>query len=48
MKLIFMSHNLFMSMLWEYVSELLPPTGLLSIPQLIYEHGVPRWNDIDR
>jgi hypothetical protein len=23
----------------DYVSELQPPTGLLSIPQVIYEHG---------
>jgi hypothetical protein len=32
----------------NYVSELLTPTGLLFIPQAIYEHGEPRWNDIDR
>jgi hypothetical protein len=31
-----------------YVSELLPLTGLLFIPQKIYEHGEPRWNDTDR
>jgi len=30
-----------------YVYELRPPTGLLFIPQLIYEHGEPWWNDID-
>jgi hypothetical protein len=39
---------LFMSMGWDYVSELRPPTGLLSIPQLIYEYGELRWNDIVR
>jgi hypothetical protein len=39
---------LFMSMWWDDVSELRPPTGLLFIPQLIYEYGEPRWNDTDR
>jgi hypothetical protein len=38
----------FMSMGWDYVSELQPPSGLLFIPQMIYEHGEPRWNDTDR
>jgi hypothetical protein len=28
-----------MSMGRDYVSELRPPTGLLFIPQVIYEHG---------
>jgi hypothetical protein len=37
-----------MSMGWDYVSELRPPAGLLSIPQMTYEYGEPRWNDIDR
>jgi hypothetical protein len=32
----------------DYVSELRPPTGLLFIPQMIYEYGGPWWNDIDR
>jgi hypothetical protein len=32
---------------WDYVSELRPPTGLLFIPQIIYEYGEPWWNDID-
>jgi hypothetical protein len=32
---------------WDYVSELRPPTGLLFIPQVIYEYGEPRWNDMD-
>jgi len=29
----------------DYVSELLPPIGLLFV---IYEYGEPRWNDIVR
>jgi hypothetical protein len=33
---------LFMSMGWDDVSELQPPTGLLFIPQVIYEHGERR------
>jgi hypothetical protein len=37
-----------MSMGWDYVSELRPATGLLFIPQIIYEYGEPRWNDTDR
>jgi hypothetical protein len=36
------------SMWWDYVSDLRQPTGLLFIPQVIYEHGEPWWNDIDR
>jgi hypothetical protein len=32
---------------WDYISELRPPTGLLFIPQVIYEHEEPLWNDID-
>jgi hypothetical protein len=36
------------SMGWEYVSELRPLTGLLFIPQMVYEHGQPRWNNIGR
>jgi hypothetical protein len=32
----------------DYVSELRPPTGLLFIPQVIYEHGEPWWNCIHR
>jgi hypothetical protein len=31
-----------------YVSELQPPTGLLFISEVIYEHGEPWRNDIDR
>jgi hypothetical protein len=33
---------------WNDVSELLPPTSLLFIPQMIYKCGGPRRNDIDR
>jgi hypothetical protein len=32
----------------QYVSELLPPTGLLFVLQVIHEHGEQRWSDIDR
>jgi hypothetical protein len=32
----------------DYVSELLPPTGLLFIPQMIHEYGKSWWNDFDR
>jgi hypothetical protein len=33
----------------DYVSELWPPTDLLFICQLIYEHEEPWWNDdVDR
>jgi hypothetical protein len=39
---------LFTSMGWSFVSELRPPTGLLSIPQMIYEYQELQWNDIDR
>jgi hypothetical protein len=39
---------IFMSMEWDYVSELRPPTSLLFIPQVIYEHGELRWNDVGR
>jgi hypothetical protein len=36
-----------MLMVWDSVSELWPPTGLLFIPQMIYgEHEEPWWNDI--
>jgi hypothetical protein len=37
-----------MSMGRDDVSEARPLTGLLVIPKVIYEHGEPRWNDIDR
>jgi hypothetical protein len=33
---------------WEDVSELQPPTGLLFINQVIYEHGESWWNSTDR
>jgi hypothetical protein len=39
---------LFMSMGWDYVSELQSPTGVLFLPQMIYKYGIPRWNNIDR
>jgi hypothetical protein len=32
----------------DYVSELLPPTGVLFIPQMIYEYGEVGWNDTYR
>jgi hypothetical protein len=32
----------------DCVSELLPLTDILLIPQMIYEYGERRWNDIDR
>jgi hypothetical protein len=32
----------------DYVSELLPLTDILFIPQMIYEYGERRWKDIDR
>jgi hypothetical protein len=39
---------LFMSMGWDYFSELRPPTGLLFIPQMIFDYRKRRWNDMDR
>jgi hypothetical protein len=39
---------LFMSMGWDYVSELQPLTGLLVIPQMAYEYREPRWNNVGR
>jgi hypothetical protein len=32
----------------DYVSELRPQTDLLFVPQIIYEHGEPRYSNIDR
>jgi hypothetical protein len=37
-----------MSMGWDYVSKLRRATGILFIPQAIYQHRVPWWNDIGR
>jgi hypothetical protein len=37
-----------MSMGSDYVSKLRPPMGILFIPQVIHENGLPRWNDINR
>jgi hypothetical protein len=39
---------LFMAMGWVYVSELRPLTVLLFIPQMIYEIGELRRNDVDK
>jgi hypothetical protein len=37
-----------MPMEWDYVSELLLPTGLLFIPRVIYEYWEPWYIDVDR
>jgi hypothetical protein len=37
-----------MSMGWDYISELLPPKGLLFIPKVMYKHGEPWLNDTDK
>jgi hypothetical protein len=37
-----------MSMVWNYVCELQPPTGLFFIPQMLYDYGEPRWNVTER
>jgi hypothetical protein len=39
---------MFMSMGWDYVSELQPPVGLLFISQVICEHEEKWLNDINR
>jgi hypothetical protein len=31
-----------------YVSEPWPSTGVLFIPQMVYEYGEPRYNDTER
>jgi hypothetical protein len=36
----------FLFMGWDYVSELLPRTDILFIPQMIYAYGERRWNDV--
>jgi hypothetical protein len=36
--------KLFMSMVWDYVSELWPQMGLLFIPQMVYEYVEPWWS----
>jgi hypothetical protein len=38
---------MFMSIEWDYVSELRPPMFLLLTPTW-YVYGEPQWNDIDR
>jgi hypothetical protein len=35
---------LFMSMWWDYVSKLQPPTAPLFILKMIYKYGEPWWN----
>jgi hypothetical protein len=42
-----LAYSLFMSVGWEYVSELRPPTGLLFTPQVIHEYRA-WWNVTDR
>jgi hypothetical protein len=37
-----------MSMGWDYISELLPPKGLLFIPKVMYKHGEPWLNYTDK
>jgi hypothetical protein len=37
-----------MSMGWDDVPELLPPTSLFFLLQAVYEYGEPRWNGIGR
>jgi hypothetical protein len=42
---------LFMSMRWNYISQMQPPTGLLLYTQesqMTYEHGEPRWNNTEK
>jgi hypothetical protein len=38
---------LFMSTGWDCVSELHPLSGLLLIPQMLYDHGQWRWTDVE-
>jgi hypothetical protein len=37
-----------MSMEWDYISELRPLMGQLSIPEMTHEYGESWWNNIDR
>jgi hypothetical protein len=39
---------IFVSMGLDYISELLPPPGMLFIFHVICEYGEPRWNKTDR
>jgi hypothetical protein len=39
---------LFLSMKWDYVSDLRPQMGIFFIPQVIHEYGETCWNDSDR
>jgi hypothetical protein len=43
-----MMMTMMISMGWDCVSELWPPMGILFITQVIYKHGEPWWNDIDK
>jgi hypothetical protein len=46
-KMLMMMISITISMGLDYVSELLPPTGLLFIFQVIYGNGEPWWIDSD-
>jgi hypothetical protein len=48
MMMMMMMMTMTMPMGSDYVSDLRPPTGLLFILKVVYEHGVPWWNDIDK
>jgi hypothetical protein len=39
---------MFMSMGWDYVSELRPPTSLLFILQMVYKYEEPLWINTDK
>jgi hypothetical protein len=39
---------IFMSLGWDYVTELRPPTGPIFILQVTYESAEPQWNYTDR
>jgi hypothetical protein len=43
-----MNMLMFMSMGRGYICELRPLAGLFFIPQMVYEYGDPRWNNIGR
>jgi hypothetical protein len=36
--------------LWTFLDDdddLQPPMGLFFMPQVVYEHGEPQWNDVE-
>jgi hypothetical protein len=35
--------------LWTFLDDddLQPPMGLFFMPQVVYEHGKPQWNDVE-